>query len=89
MTLSLSIINIYIYIEQLHNTKAPFSEYTLIGQDRDQYHIYLVRLYIIRCLLLKYRLIFLRGLKVFDEPLGESNTERRIKISAGISKEGT
>ena len=30
---------------------------------------------------------FLRVLKVFDEPLGESNTERRIKISAGISKE--
>ena len=32
---------------------------------------------------------FLRVLKVFDEPLGESNTERRVKISAGISKEGT
>ena len=31
----------------------------------------------------------LRVLKVFDEPLGESNTERRVKISAGISKEGT
>ena len=27
--------------------------------------------------------------KVFDEPLGESNTERRVKISAGASKEGT
>ena len=27
-------------------------------------------LYIIRCLLLKYRLIFLRVLKAFDEPLG-------------------
>ena len=25
-------------------------------------------------------------MKVFDEPLGESNTERRVKISAGISK---
>ena len=47
-------------------------------------------LYIIRCLLLKYRgLIFLQVLKVFDEPLGESNTERRVKISAGISKDGT
>ena len=32
---------------------------------------------------------FLRVLKVFDEPLGKSNTERRVKISAGISKEGT
>ena len=32
-------------------------------------------LYIIRYLLVKYRLIFLRVLKVFDEPLGESNTE--------------
>ena len=32
---------------------------------------------------------FLRVLKVFDEPLGESNTERRVKISASISKEGT
>ena len=50
----------------------------LVGQRRD--------LYIIRCLLLKYRLIFLRVLKVFDEPLGESNTERRVKISAGIQK---
>ena len=28
-------------------------------------------------------------MKVFDEPLGESNTERRVKVSAGISKEGT
>ena len=46
-------------------------------------------LYIIRCLLLKYRLIFLRVLTVFDEPLGESNTERQVKISASISKEGT
>ena len=46
-------------------------------------------LYIIRCLLLKYRLIFLRVLTVFDKPLGESNTERRVKISACISKEGT
>ena len=32
---------------------------------------------------------FLRVLKVFHEPLGESNTERRVKISAGISKEDT
>ena len=40
------------------------------------------------CLLLKYRLIFLRVLKVFDEPLGESSTERRVKLSAGVSKEG-
>ena len=46
-------------------------------------------LYIIRYLLLKYRLIFLWVLKVFDEPSGESNTERRAKISACISKEGT
>ena len=29
------------------------------------------------------------SLKVFDEPLGESNTEGRVKISACISKEGT
>ena len=41
--------------------------------------------YIIMCLL-KYRLMFLRVLKVFDEPLDESNIERRIKLSAGISK---
>ena len=27
--------------------------------------------------------------KVFDEPLGESNTERRVKISSVMSKEGT
>ena len=46
-------------------------------------------LYIIRYLLLKYRLIFLWVLKVFDEPLGESNMERRVKISACVSKEGT
>ena len=46
-------------------------------------------LYIIRYLLLKYRLIFLSVLKVSDEPLDESNTERRVKISTGISKEGT
>ena len=47
-------------------------------------------LYIIRCLLFKYRLIFfLRGLKVSDESLGESNTERCVKVSAGISKEST
>ena len=41
------------------------------------------------CFLLKYRLIFLQVLKVSDEPLGESNIEERVKISAGISKEGT
>ena len=29
------------------------------------------------------------SLEVFDEPLGESNTERRVKISACILKEGT
>ena len=46
-------------------------------------------LYMIRCLLWKCRLIFLPVLKVFDEPLGESNTERRVKISFVISKEGT
>ena len=27
--------------------------------------------------------------RIFDEPLGESNMERPIKISAGISKEDT
>ena len=43
-------------------------------------------LYIISCLLLRRRLIFLRILKVFDEPLGQSNTERRVKISASMSK---
>ena len=46
-------------------------------------------LYINRCLHLKYRLIFLRVMKVFDKPVGESNTERQVKISAGISKEST
>ena len=46
-------------------------------------------LYIVRCLLLKYRLIFLRVLKVFDEPLGKSNTERRVKRLAGISKKAS
>ena len=51
--------------------------------------LHLLYLYIIRWLLLKYHLIFLQVLKVFDEPLGESNTERRIKISGGILKEGT
>ena len=45
--------------------------------------------YIIMCFLLKYRLIFLPVLKVFYEPLSESNTERRVKISASISKQGT
>ena len=29
-----------------------------------------------------------KSLKTFDEHLGESNTERQVKISAGISKEG-
>ena len=29
------------------------------------------------------------SLKVFDEPLGESNTERRVKISTSVSKEDT
>ena len=28
-------------------------------------------------------------LEVLDKPLGESDTERRLKVSAGISKEGT
>ena len=32
---------------------------------------------------------FLWVLKVFDEPLGESDKERRVKIWACISKEGT
>ena len=41
---------------------------------------------IIRCLLLKYRLIFLWVLKVCDEPLGESTTERRVKISPMFQK---
>ena len=40
----------------------------------------------IRCLLLKYRLIFFTSLESIK---GSSNTERRVKISAGISKEGT
>ena len=38
---------------------------------------------IIRCLLLKYYLIFL---KVLDQPSSEPNTERRVKILAQISK---
>ena len=38
---------------------------------------------------MKYRLIFFRVLKVSDEPLGASNTEGRVKISADISKDGT
>ena len=29
---------------------------------------------------MKYRVIFLQVLKVFDEPLGESNTGRRVKV---------
>ena len=29
------------------------------------------------------------SLKVFDEPLGKPNTERQVKISAVVSKEGT
>ena len=43
----------------------------------------------IRRLLLKYRLILLPVLKISDEPLGESNTERWVKISAGIWKDYT
>ena len=35
---------------------------------------------IIRYLLLKYRLILFMNLKVFDEPLGESNTEIRVQF---------
>ena len=38
-------------------------------------------------LYIKYGQIFLRVLKVFDEPLGKSNTERQVKISAIVSKE--
>ena len=44
--------------------------------------------YIIRFLLFKYADIFTR-LSVFDSPKGSPNTKRLIKISAGISKEGT
>ena len=33
-------------------------------------------------------MIFLQVLIVFDEPLGESNTGKQVKISAHISKEG-
>ena len=46
-------------------------------------------LYIFKDFLLKYRVIFLRVLKLSDERLGESNTERRVKISSCISNEGT
>ena len=46
-------------------------------------------LYIIWCPRLKYRLMCLWILKVFDEPFGESNTERRVRMSASISKQGT
>ena len=45
--------------------------------------------YIIRCPLVKKRLIFLSVFKVLDEPLGESNMERRAKIPASIPKEDT
>ena len=38
---------------------------------------------------MKYRLIFLLVLTVFDEPLCESNIERQVKISASILEEGT
>ena len=38
------------------------------------------------CLLLKYCLMSLKDLKVSDEPLGHSNTERREETSARISK---
>ena len=41
------------------------------------------------CLLLEYRLIFLRVFKVPGELLGESSSERLVKISGSISKEGT
>ena len=41
------------------------------------------------CFFFKCRLIFMRVMKVFHEPLGESNTERRVKISVCVSKEGT
>ena len=33
--------------------------------------------------------IQLRFLKVFDKPLGQSDTKRQGRISASISKEGT
>ena len=43
---------------------------------------------IIRCLLLKYRMLFLRVLKVFDErePLSESTTDRREKYQPVFQK---
>ena len=40
--------------------------------------------YILLCALLKYQLIFSKDL---NEPLGES--DRRVKISASISRKGT
>ena len=43
-------------------------------------------LYIIRCLSLKYRLIYLRVLKVTDELLGEPNKERRVKCQPVFQK---
>ena len=51
-------------------------------QDNGIFTYYLVPFF-------KYWLIFSCILKVQHEPLGESNTERRVKISASISKEGT
>ena len=38
------------------------------------------------CLLLKFWLIFLQVLKVFDKPFGKSNTERQVKIIKKVTK---
>ena len=48
----------------------------LVSKVKLAVSLFIQDLYIIECLLLKCRLIFLRVLKVFNEPLGESNTER-------------
>ena len=39
--------------------------------------------------LLKYRLMFLRVLKVFDEPLAQSHTERRVKYQLVFQKKAS
>ena len=52
-----------------------FAVFPLVLQEFDNNHILLGYYIIIICLLLKYRLIFLHVLKVFDELLRKSNTE--------------
>ena len=83
MTANSKIINISFYISAIRLMVKTTKSQDTPDPSSIKY------LCIVGYLLLKYRLIFLRVWKVFDEPLGESNTERRVKISVGVSKEGT